>query len=85
MNDTTNIKNMASLEHLLVEARDRAGIDPAIAEAMREAIKICRTRYAVRAGINLQLQGALHAIRQDRPDDAARFIEVAIGIQARWA
>lgn len=37
------------------------------------------------AGLNLQLQGALHAIRQGRPDDAARLIEIAIGIQERWA
>jgi hypothetical protein len=80
MNDTTNTKNMAALEQLLADVRDRAGIDPAIADAMREAVKISQTRHAVRAGFNLQLQGALHAIRQGRPDDATRFIEVAIGI-----
>ena len=76
---------MATLEQLLSDVRDRAGIDPAIAEAMREAVMICRTSYTVHAGLHLQLQGALGAIRQGRPDDAAQFIERAIGIQDRWA
>jgi hypothetical protein len=48
-----------------------------------EAIKICQTAYNVRTGMNLQLQGALNAIRQDRPDDAGRFIAIAMGIQDR--
>jgi hypothetical protein len=80
MNDTTNTENMATLERLLSDVRDLAGIDPAIAEAMREAVKLCQTRHAVRAGLNLQLRGALHAIREGRSDDATRFIEIAIGI-----
>jgi hypothetical protein len=83
MNDTT--KNMATLEQLLSDVRDRAGIDPAIADVMREAVMICQTGYTVRAGMNLQLQGALNSLRAGHPEDAARFIEVAIGIQDRWA
>lgn len=82
MNSTADAapKNAATLEQLLSELRDRAGIDPAIAEVMREAVKICQTRYAVRAGMNLQLQGALHAIRQGRSDDVVRHMEIAISI-----
>lgn len=77
--------NMAALERLLSDVRDRPGIDPAIAEAMREAVMICQTGYAVHAGMNLQLQGALHSIRTGSPDEATRFIEIAISIQDHWA
>jgi hypothetical protein len=85
MNNTADImpNNMAALEQLLTDVRDRAGIDPAIADVMSEAVKICRTRYGVRAGLDLQHQGAFHAIREGRLDDATRFIEVAIGIADR--
>ena len=85
MNSTDIAPNMATLEQLLSDVRDRPGIDPAIAETMREAVMIYRTGYGVRAGMNLQLQGALHSLRMGHPDDAVRFIEIAIGILDRWA
>jgi hypothetical protein len=64
--------------------RDRAGIDPTIAEAMREALKLCQSAHNVHAGINMQLQGALASLVTGHPDDAARFIERAVGIQDHW-
>jgi hypothetical protein len=85
MNRTTDTApNMATLEQLLSDVRDRAGIDPAIAEAMREAVKLCQTARTVRGGINMQLQGALASLLTGHPDDAARFIERAVSIQDHW-
>jgi len=78
------IPNMTTLEQLLSDVRDRAGIDPTIAEAMIEAAKLCQTARTVHAGINMQLQGALASLRAGVPDDAAQFIECAVGIQDHW-
>jgi hypothetical protein len=77
---TNDTKTLATLEQILSDVRDRAGIDPAIAETMREAVKICQSRHAVRADLNLQLPGAFHAIRRGSPDEATQFIEIAISI-----
>jgi hypothetical protein len=80
MKNSADIKTLATLEQLLTDVRDRGSIDPAIIESMREAVKICQIRHGLRAGLNLQHQGALHAIRQGRLDDATRHIELAVGI-----
>jgi hypothetical protein len=81
-----NTTNLAALEDLLSALRDLTqGEYPALGQVLSHAVEICQTRHAVHGGINLQLQGALHAIRQGRPDDVAAYIERAIGIQDRWA
>ena len=85
MNRTDTAPNLATLEQILSEVRDRAGIDPAIAEAMHKAVTICQNGLlTVRSATELQLQGALHSIRMGHPGDAVRFIEIAISIQDRW-
>lgn len=82
----TDTNTLAALEQLLSDLHDRAQSEhPAIADTMREALAICRSRHAPLAGTNLQLQGALASLRSGRPDDAAEFIERAIDIQSRWA
>lgn len=79
-------RNPATLEQLLADVRDRAGSEhPWLAEVMREAVAICQSRHAVHAGTHLQLQAALASIRAGRSDDAARYIEIAIDIEERWA
>jgi hypothetical protein len=86
MMNSTDTKNMATLEQLLADVRDLASSEyPAIAQAMTEAITICQSRHGVRAGVNLQLQGALLSIRAGRPEDAVRYLEIAIGIEDHWA
>jgi len=72
-------KNLPALKRLLTEARDQAP------EAMGEALAILQSAHTVHAGVNLQLQAALASIRAGRPEDATRYIEIALGIQARWA
>lgn len=79
---TDTVPNMANLEQLLVDARDRAG--PDLSEDLSEAVTICQTRHAVHGGIHLQLRAALASIRAGRQDDAVQYIERAIGIEERW-
>jgi hypothetical protein len=82
----TPLTNLAALEDLLTSVRDLTQSEyPALASVMNEAALICETRHAIRAGINLQLQAALASIRSGRPEDATRYIEIALDIQARWS
>jgi hypothetical protein len=86
MNTPDTAPNLAALEELLSSLRDLTQAEyPALAQVLSEAVLICQSRHAVHGGLTLQLQGALASIHQGRPDDAARFIEIAIGIQDRWA
>lgn len=86
MNDATETKSLATLEQLLEGVRDGAGRDPALAQAMSEAVKICQSRHVAHAGIHFQLQLALASIRTGRPsDDATRYIEIALDIQSLWS
>lgn len=57
----------------------------AIVQMMGEAFKLIATARTVQGGVHLQLQGALASIRSGRPEEAAEFIERAIGIGQRWA
>jgi hypothetical protein len=78
-------KNLAVLEQLLSDVRDCATSEqPAIAEAISEAMKICQRRYTVYGGLSFQLQCALASIRTGRPEDAAQYIENARTIEANW-
>jgi hypothetical protein len=72
---------LADLEQLLTQAHDQ---HPAIAKAMHEALTICQSRHVAHAGTHFQLRNALESIRIDRPDDATRYIQNALDIQARW-
>jgi hypothetical protein len=77
--------NLAALEDLLSGVHDQAKNEhPALAQAMSEAVTICQSRHGVIAGVNMLLQLALASIRAGRPDDAVRYIEIAINIEQRW-
>ena len=82
--NTGTAPNMAALEQLLSDVRDRTGIDPTIAEAMIEAANLCQTARTVHAGIHMQLQAALASLRNGHADDSAQFIECAVSIQGHW-
>jgi hypothetical protein len=77
--------NLDVLEGILSALRDQAKSDyPALVLVMIEAVKICQSRHGVHAGVNLQLQAALTSIREERPDDAMRYIQIALDIEEHW-
>jgi hypothetical protein len=79
-------KTLADLEDLLTTARPRAKREcPAIADALRDAIEICRSRHGPLAETHLQLKDALASIRAGQPEDAVASIEGAIGTLSRWS
>jgi Arc/MetJ-type ribon-helix-helix transcriptional regulator len=77
---------LASLEALLGGAGELAarGEREAVAEAIREAARLCESARTVQASTHIQLQGALASIRAGRPDEAAALIERAVAIGQRW-
>ncbi len=79
---TNTSKNMATLEQLLTNVHDQ---HPAISHLMNEALTICQSRHVAHAGIHFQLRNALESIRVGRPDDATRYIQIALAIEERWA
>jgi hypothetical protein len=83
----TYTTDLAALEQIIASTRELAAEHDhrAIAAALTEAAQLCATARTVQTATNLQLQGALAAIRAQSPTEAAHLIERALDIQARWS
>lgn len=85
MNTHDIAPNLASLEEVLASLHVLTAADhPALGKVLDETILVCRTRHAIRAGIQLQLQAAITCIRTGWPDDALAYLERANDILTRW-